>query len=86
MYEFKLYIAGQTSKSLETVKELNDFLRENCTDEYDVKVVDVLRHTKEALDDSVFATPALIRINPKPEKRAFGSFRQVDRALEVLFK
>jgi circadian clock protein KaiB len=50
----------------------------------EVEIVDVLDHPLRAVKDDVYATPTLIRFNPAPMRRVFGSFTSVQTLVDSL--
>ncbi|MEQ9619619.1 MAG: circadian clock KaiB family protein [Deltaproteobacteria bacterium] len=85
MYEFKLYIAGQTPQSNSTIEGVTWFLRNSCGDKHVLNIVDILQNPSQAIDDGVFVTPTLVKIEPKPERRIVGSLEATGRLSNLLF-
>jgi len=85
MYKFKLYIVGQTPQSDNVIKEVTEFLQNSCKDEHVLEIVDILLNPSQALDDGVFVSPTLVRMEPQPERRVIGSFKASDKLSEMLF-
>lgn len=85
MYEFKLYIAGQTPQSNDVIGYVTEFLQIRCGEKHVLEVVDILLDPSQAVDDGVFVSPTLVKMKPKPEKRVIGSFEATGRLTELLF-
>jgi len=74
MNELKLYVLGQTPELEKDIENLNYLLKEVCEGKYSLTVVDLLETPQLAEDDSIFATPTLIKILPHPAKKIIGDF------------
>jgi len=80
-YVLKLYVTGETSRSLSALKNLKKILSEDYKGAYSLKVVDVLKHPKLAEDDKILATPTLIKILPPPLARIIGDLNDREKVL-----
>ena len=80
-YVLKLYVTGETSRSLSALKNLKKILSEDYKGAYSLKVVDVLKHPKLAEDDKILATPTLIKILPPPVARIIGDLMDREKVL-----
>lgn len=79
MYEFKIFIAGSTTGSLKAIQELKALLEERFKNRYLLKVIDVLKEPELALASRVLATPTVIRVSPRPERRIMGKLSNHDK-------
>lgn len=80
-YYLRLYVAGQTTKSLAAMANLKRFCEEHLAGRYDVEVVDLLINPKLAAGDQILAIPTLIRRLPAPLKRIIGDLSNTDKVL-----
>lgn len=80
-YELRLYIAGQTSRSLAALANLKRICEEHLEGRYRIQVVDLLKHPQLARGDQILALPTLVRKLPKPIRKLVGDLSDTDRAL-----
>lgn len=81
MWELRLYVAGQTSRSTAAVTNLRRLCDEHLSGRYTIEVVDLLLNPQLAAGDQIVAIPTLIRKLPEPLRRIVGDLRDTDRAL-----
>jgi circadian clock protein KaiB len=78
-WHFRLYIAGQTPKSLAAISNLhsicNAYLLENCH----IEVVDLLKTPHLAERDNVIAIPTLVRLIPAPVRKIIGDLSDMEK-------
>ena len=65
-YELRLYVAGQTSKSIAAFANLKKICEEHLAGRYRIEVIDLLRNPHLGKDDQILATPTLVRKLPQP--------------------
>ena len=77
-WELKLYVAGQTAKSLQALANLQKICEEHLPVEYDIEIVDLLKTPQLAKGDQILALPTLVRRLPAPplRKQCCGSPRR----------
>ncbi len=80
-YNFRLYIAGQTPKSMAAVANLKRLCDEHLQGRYNIEVVDLVLNPQRARTDQVVAIPTLIRHLPEPVKRIIGDLSNAERVL-----
>jgi circadian clock protein KaiB len=80
-YNLRLYVAGQTRKSLQALANLKQICSENLEGHYSIEVVDLLEHPELARADQILAIPTLVRRLPQPIKKIIGDLSQTDRVL-----
>lgn len=73
LYEFRLYVAGNTPNSREARVNLNALCRKHLNGRYKIEIVDVARHPNRALTDGIYMTPALLKLGPSPVCMIVGS-------------
>ena len=66
IWELRLYIAGQTPKSVLALKNITKYCRENLEGKYTIEIVDLLVNPRLAEGDQIFAIPTLVRKFPEP--------------------
>ena len=80
-YHLRLYVAGQTVKSLAAMANLRRVCEEHLAGRYDIEVVDLLVNPKLAAGDQILAIPTLVRRLPAPLKRIIGDLSNTERVL-----
>jgi circadian clock protein KaiB len=71
-WRLRLYVAGQTPKSLTAFANLRRLCEERLKGRYRIEVVDLLKHPELAQRDQIVALPTLVRRLPEPIKRIVG--------------
>ena len=84
MYEFRLYIAGQTPNSTDIIKNIKAFLENKFEGQYSLNIIDVLKNPELGEYDEIMLTPTLIRVFPPPVRKVIGVFDGDEKALELL--
>jgi circadian clock protein KaiB len=81
MWNMRLYVAGQSSKCIAAVKNLNRFCEEHLAGRYRIEVVDLLENPRLARDHQIVAIPTLVRKLPEPLRRIVGDLSNTERML-----
>ena len=77
----RLYVAGQTPKSLTAFANLKKICEEHLKGEYQIEVIDLLVNPKLAKGDQIIAIPTLIRKLPEPVKKIIGDLSKTENVL-----
>ncbi len=80
-WELRLYVAGQTPRSLEAFANLKRICEEHLKGRYRIEVVDLLVNPALARGDQILAVPTLVRQLPPPVKKIIGDFSNTERVL-----
>jgi circadian clock protein KaiB len=80
-YNLRLYVAGQTPKSLAAISNLKKICDEHLAGMYTIEVIDLLTRPQLAAGDQILAVPTLVRRLPPPIKRIIGDLSNSDRVL-----
>jgi circadian clock protein KaiB len=80
-YELRLYVAGQTPKSLAAFANLKRICEEHLAGQYHIEVIDLLKHPQLASGDQILAIPTLVRKLPEPIKKIIGDLSNTERVL-----
>lgn len=80
-WELKLYVAGQTAKSLQAFVNLKRICEEHLSGEYRIEIVDLLQNPQLAKGDQIFALPTLVRKLPEPVRKIIGDLSNTERVL-----
>ncbi len=80
-WELRLYVAGQTPKSLAAFANLKRICEEHLKGKYHIEVVDLLKNPQLAKGDQILALPTLVRKLPPPIKKIIGDLSNTLRVL-----
>lgn len=80
-FELRLYVAGQTRKSLVALANLRQICEEHLQGRYTVEVIDLLQHPQLARGDQILAIPTLVRKLPEPIKKIIGDLSNAEKVL-----
>jgi circadian clock protein KaiB len=80
-WNLKLYVAGQSTKCLAAVRNLNRFCEAHLAGRYRIEVIDLLENPRLARDDQILAIPTLVRKLPEPLRRIVGDLSNTERML-----
>lgn len=80
-WDLKLYVAGQTPKSLQAFANLKRICEEHLAGEYRIEVVDLLKNPHLAKGDQILALPTLVRKLPEPVRKIIGDLSNTERVL-----
>jgi len=80
-WELRLYVAGQTPKSLTAFTNLKKLCEAHLPGRYRIEVIDLLRQPQLAAGDQIVAIPTLVRKLPEPLRRIVGDLSNTERTL-----
>ena len=80
-WELRLYIAGQTPKSVAAFANLKRICEEHLKGQYRLEVIDLIRNPQLARGDQILAIPTLVRKLPRPMKKIIGDLSNEERVL-----
>lgn len=80
-WNLRLYIAGQTPKSVAALANLRRICDEHMSGQYEVEVIDLMESPHLAQKDQIVAIPTLVRQLPEPLKRIIGDLSNTQRVL-----
>jgi circadian clock protein KaiB len=75
-YQFRLFVAGDTSNSLQAIANLRALCQAYLPDRHAIEIIDVFHDPSRALADGVFMTPTLIKLEPLPVRHIVGTLSQ----------
>lgn len=81
VWELRLYVAGQTVKSLRAIANLNRICEDQLAGQYRIEVVDLSEDMSLALTDEIVALPTLVRKLPPPIRRIIGDLSDTGKVL-----
>jgi len=80
-YNLRLYVAGQTPKSIAAIANLKNLCERHLAGRYSIDIVDLMQNPSLARRDQIVAIPTLIRKLPEPIKRIIGDLSNTERVL-----
>lgn len=80
-YDLRLYIAGQTARSLAALANIRRICDEHLEGRYRIEVIDLLERPQLAKGDQILALPTLVRRLPEPIRKLIGDLSDTERAL-----
>ncbi len=80
-WELRLYVAGQTPKSLAAFANLKKICEEHLAGEYHIEVIDLIKTPTLARGDQILAIPTMVRKLPQPVKKIIGDLSNTERVL-----
>lgn len=81
IWELRLYVAGQTRKSLLALGNLRRLCEEHLAGKYHIEIIDLLQHPQLAEGDQILAIPTLVRRLPEPIRKIIGDLSNTERVL-----
>lgn len=80
-FELRLYVAGQTPKSVRAIENLRRVCEEHMAGRYSIELVDLLENPQLAKGDEIIAVPTLVRKLPPPMRKIIGDLSDTERVL-----
>ena len=80
-YSLRLYVAGQTPKSVLAFTNLKQICEQHLLGRYDIEIIDLLENPQLARGDQILAVPTLVRRLPEPIKKIIGDLSNTERVL-----
>ncbi len=81
VWDLRLYVAGQSPKSLAAFTNLKRICEERLQGKYRIEIVDLLENPALARGDQIFALPTLVRKLPTPIRKIIGDLSNTERVL-----
>ncbi|MGF7119475.1 circadian clock KaiB family protein [Methanobacterium oryzae] len=80
-WELRLYVAGQTPKSIEAFSNLKKIAETHLKGQYRIEVIDLMENPELAKGDQILALPTLVRKLPEPVKKIIGTLANEEKVL-----
>ena len=80
-WELRLYVAGQTAKSVAAFANLKRVCEEHLAGRYKIEVIDLVKNPQLAEGDQIVAIPTLVRKLPEPVRKIIGDLSNTERVL-----
>lgn len=81
VWRLRLYVAGQTPKSLTAFSNLKRICEDHLAGNYTIEVVDLLERPRLGRGDQILAIPTLVRKLPQPVRKIIGDLSDTERVL-----
>ena len=81
LWELRLYVAGQTPKSLAAFANLKKICEEHLKGKYIIEIVDLIDNPQLARGDQILAIPTLVRKLHQPIRKIIGDLSDTERVL-----
>ena len=81
VFDLRLYVAGQTPKSIRAFANLRKICDEHLAGRYRIEVIDLLEDPQLGRGDQILALPTLVRKLPVPIKKIIGDLSNTERVL-----
>ena len=80
-YVLRLYVTGQTPKSVRAIANIKAICEEHLKGRYDLQVIDIYQRPALAQDEQILAAPTLIKKLPLPLRRLVGDLSKTEHVL-----
>jgi circadian clock protein KaiB len=80
-FQLRLYVAGQTPRSLAALSNLKRICATHLDGRYRIEVIDLIKNPQLAQGDQILAIPTLVRNLPKPIRKIIGDLSDTERVL-----
>jgi len=80
-FHLRLYVAGQTPKSVRAYENLKKICEDHLAGRYTIELIDLLKNPQLAKGDEIVAIPTLVRQLPHPIRKIIGDLSNTDRTL-----
>ena len=80
-WQLKLYVAGQTPKSVTALSNIQKYCEEHLHGQYKIEVIDLLVRPQLAEGDQILAIPTLVRKVPVPIRKIIGDLSNEEKVL-----
>ena len=84
VWELRLYVAGQTPKSLAAFSNLKRICEQHMEGRYTIEVIDLVQNPQLARKDQILAIPTLVRKLPEPIRKIIGDLSNTEKVLVSL--
>jgi circadian clock protein KaiB len=81
IWELRLYVAGQTQKSMTAFANLKKICEEHLKGKYTIEIIDLCKNPQLAAGDQILAIPTLVRKLPEPLRKIIGDLSNTERVL-----
>jgi circadian clock protein KaiB len=80
-YVLRLFVQGETPKSLRAIENLERICREHLDGRYEIEIIDAEKNPDKLDEEQIVALPALIKKLPAPLRQYVGDLSDVESVL-----
>ena len=80
-YVLRLYVAGATPRSTQSIMNIKKICEEHLKGRYDLEVIDIYQQPVLAKGEQIIAAPTLVKKLPPPLRKFIGNMADVERIL-----
>jgi len=80
-WQLRLYVAGQTPKSISALSNLKKLCENHLAGKYHIEVIDLLQNPTLARGDQILAVPTLVRRLPEPVRKIIGDLSHTEKVI-----
>jgi circadian clock protein KaiB len=84
VWSLRLYVAGQSPKSLRALANLNSLCEQHLAGRHEIEIIDLVEHPSLAQSDDILAIPTLVRRLPPPPHKIIGDLSDTQHVLTGL--
>jgi circadian clock protein KaiB len=81
LWRLRLYVAGQSPKSLRAFANLKTLCEEHLPGRHEIEIIDLIERPALAQSDDILAIPTLVRRLPMPLRKIIGDLSNTERVL-----
>jgi circadian clock protein KaiB len=81
IYLLRLYVTGTSPRAQVAIGNLRRICEQELPGQYELEIIDVLKHPQLAEDEKILATPTLIKQLPPPLRRVIGDLSDKEKVL-----
>ncbi len=79
IWQFRVYIAGRATKSLDAISNLKKLCEEYLPERYDIQIVDLLEQPELAEEAQIIAIPTTVKYLPEPIRKVIGDLSDKEK-------
>jgi circadian clock protein KaiB len=80
-YVLRLYVSGQTPRSIQAIENMRRICAEYLSDRYSLEIIDIYQHPEACQQQQIIAAPTLIKVLPHPLRRIIGDLSNTEKVL-----
>jgi circadian clock protein KaiB len=80
-YVLRLYVSGQTPRSILAIENMRRICAEHLSQRYNLEVIDIYQHPEACQQQQIIAVPTLIKVLPHPLRRIIGDLSNTEKVL-----
>jgi circadian clock protein KaiB len=80
-YVLRLYVSGQTPRSILAIENMRRICAEYLTERYSLEIIDIYQHPEACQEQQIIAAPTLIKVLPHPLRRIIGDLSNTEKVL-----